>query len=123
MKEVKDSVRSIVRIGYDGKVYKIFKGTDAEKRYATEVEVLEHLKENGCQFVPQLLEKDDGQLQIVTTNCGHPVAKMGKERQEEIFRELEDYGVRHSDQFLRNITYDHQRGRFCVIDFELAEIL
>ena len=36
---------------------------------------------------------------------------------------VETDGVRHLDAERRNITYDRQRGCFCIIDFELAEIL
>jgi hypothetical protein len=31
--------------------------------------------------------------------------------------------VRHLDAEPRNITYSDKMGRFCIIDFELAEIL
>jgi hypothetical protein len=41
-----------------------------------------------------------------------------------LFQALEkDYGVRHLDAEPRNITYSDKLGRFCIIDFELAEIL
>jgi tRNA A-37 threonylcarbamoyl transferase component Bud32 len=36
---------------------------------------------------------------------------------------LENYGVRHGDPFVRNVTYNTQLGRFCIIDFEFATIL
>ena len=40
------------------------------------------------------------------------------------FAKLErDYGVRHLDAEPRNITYSDKLGCFCIIDFELAEIL
>jgi hypothetical protein len=41
----------------------------------------------------------------------------------ELFDELETYGVRHDDAFLRNVTYRATDGRFCLIDFEFATIL
>jgi hypothetical protein len=41
----------------------------------------------------------------------------------ELFAELETYGVRHDDAFLRNVTYRATDGRFCLIDFEFATIL
>lgn len=124
MKEVKDTVRSTVHVAYDGTVHKVFKGTDARKRYDTERRVLEVLEERGCPNVPRLLEHDDAKLKIVTTNCGHSVTRMSDKRVSELFDELETkYGVRHGDRFLRNITYDHRKGCFCVIDFELAEIV
>ncbi len=124
MKEIKDTVRASVHVGYDGRVHKVFKGTDARARFETESRVLELLCERGCPNVPRLLERHPEELKIVTTNCGHPVSKLGEDRMHELFDELETtYGVRHKDQFLRNITYDHRRGSFCVIDFELAEVL
>jgi serine/threonine protein phosphatase PrpC len=42
---------------------------------------------------------------------------------EELFAELESFGVRHDDAFLRNITYRSSDGRFCIIDFEFSTIL
>ena len=122
MKQIKDTVRAKVRVGYDGRVHKTFRGTDRDKRYAREKEVLLALKERGCDFVPELLEWDDESLTIVTTNCGSPVDKLGEERVSALFGSLHKFGVKHGDEFLRNITYDARRGRFCVIDFELAEL-
>ena len=48
---------------------------------------------------------------------------LNPERQIEIFAEFENYGVRHEDRELRNITYRISDGRFCVIDFEFATLL
>ena len=36
---------------------------------------------------------------------------------------LEQFGVRHDDPDIRNVTYNNAAGRFCLIDFELATIL
>ena len=44
-------------------------------------------------------------------------------KRNQIFAELEQYGVQHDDAEVRNITYSQQLGRFCVIDFEFATIL
>jgi hypothetical protein len=41
----------------------------------------------------------------------------------EIYDSLLAFGVRHQDAVLRNITYDRRAGRFCVIDFEFAQLL
>ncbi|MEZ6107616.1 MAG: hypothetical protein R3B96_16235 [Pirellulaceae bacterium] len=60
---------------------------------------------------------------LVTSNCGGGVEQLSDGKQKEIFAELEQYGVRHDDPFLRNITYRNSDGRFCVIDFEFATIL
>lgn len=123
MHQVKDTQRATVRIGYDGRVHKTFRGPKAQERYETETRVLKLLEERGCEFVPRLLEADPEELKIITTNCGARVDHLGAERMKEIFAELEKYGVRHDDAEMRNITYRQSDGRFCVIDFEFATIL
>ena len=123
MHEIKDTARSIVRIGYDGKVYKTFRGHDAKQRFENEVRVLRYLEERGCDFVPRVLETQPETLHLVTSNCGARVERMTDDRLKELFTELEKYGVRHDDAYLRNVTYRHSDGRFCLIDFELATIL
>ena len=123
MHEVKDTPRALVRIGFDGRVHKTFRGHQARERFDNEVRILRHLEARGCDFVPRLLEVDPDNLKIVTTNCGKLVEHIDEARQKEIFAELEHYGVRHDDAFLRNITYRISDGRFCLIDFELATLL
>src|SRR3954469_24315963 len=123
MHEMKDTARAMVRIGYDGRVHKTFRGHQAKERFDHEVRVLRYLQERGCNFVPQLLEVEPSELKIVTTNCGGRVDRLNEERQKELFAELERYGVRHEDPELRNITYRVSDGRFCIIDFEFATIL
>lgn len=123
MREIKDTGRAIVRIGYDGKVHKTFRGPNAEERFKNEVRVLKHLEERNCTFVPKLLESDPETLKIVTTNCGARVERLSDTRVAELFQELEAFGVRHDDPYLRNVTYRASDGRFCLIDFELATIL
>jgi tRNA A-37 threonylcarbamoyl transferase component Bud32 len=123
MHEMKDTARALVRIGYDGRVHKTFRGHQAKERFEHEVRVLQHLEKRGCPFVPRLLEIEPANLKIVTTNCGRRVDQLNEERQKELFAELEQYGVRHEDRELRNITYRTTDGRFCVIDFEFATLL
>lgn len=123
MHDVKDTARASVRIGFDGRVHKVFRGHLAAERFQHEVRVLRYLEERGCTFVPRLLEVDAAALRMVTTNCGTRVERVGAERQKELFAELETFGVRHEDQDLRNITYRVADGRFCLIDFEFATIL
>ena len=123
MTVVKDTLRAIVRVGYDGRVYKTFRGPKAEERFANEVRVLKYLEERGCPFVPRLLEHDPDQLKIVTTSCGTRVDHLDAERTRELFEELLQYGVRHDDADVRNVTYRRSDGRFCLIDFEFATIL
>lgn len=123
MREMKDTARASVRIGYDGRVHKIFRGHQAKERFDHEVLVLRYLEKQGCTFVPKLLEVEPENLKIVTTNCGSRVDQLNAERQAEVFAELETFGVRHEDRELRNITYRTSDGRFCIIDFEFATIL
>ena len=123
MHEIKDTLRALVRIAYDGRVFKTFRGPQAAERFATEVAVLRHLEARGCDFVPRLLESDPESLRIVTTNCGARVEHLDATRAREIFAELLPYGVRHDDAEVRNITYRQRDGRFCVIDFEFATLL
>jgi hypothetical protein len=123
MDQVKDTLRALVRLSYDGRVYKTFRGPDAQKRFDNEVAVLKHLEARGCTFVPRLLEADPAQLRIITTNCGGRVDHLDDERLKEIYAELLPYGVRHDDAEVRNVTYRQSDGRFCLIDFEFATIL
>ena len=123
MQEAKNTARAIVRIGYDGRVFKQFLGPKARERFENEVRVLKYLERKKCEFVPRLISKEDKNLEIVTSNCGQRVERMGQDRQDQIFASLEQFGVRHDDPALRNITYSQQMGRFCVIDFEFATIL
>lgn len=121
---LKDGIRSQVRIDFNGNVHKRLRGTGADERYATEVAVLKVLEERGCPYVPRLLEEHPEELYFVTTNCGKPADQISKEKADRIFAKLEqDYGIRHLDAEPRNITYSDKMGSFCVIDFELAEIL
>src|SRR3954462_4110152 len=123
MHQVKDTQRALVRVAYDGRVHKTFRGPKAEERFATEVRVLQYLESRGCPFVPKLIEFHPDQLKIVTTNCGSRVEHLDEDRLKEIFAELLTYGVRHDDAEMRNVTYRQSDGRFCLIDFEFATIL
>jgi tRNA A-37 threonylcarbamoyl transferase component Bud32 len=120
---MKDTPRALVRISFDGRVHKTFRGHLAKERFAQEVRVLRYLEKRGCPFVPRLLESDPAELKLVTTNCGTRVDQVNPERQQELFAELETFGVRHEDREIRNITYRKSDGRFCIIDFEFATIL
>lgn len=123
MIKVKDTLRSTVNLTFDGRVIKTYHGPDAEKRYNNEVLVLRHLERQGCPFVPRLLETDKKQLRIITNNCGSRVEHLDRERQEELFAELQKFGVRHDDPDQRNVTYRPSDGRFCLVDFEFATLL
>jgi serine/threonine protein phosphatase PrpC len=123
MQEVKNTQRALVRIGYDGSVHKTFRGPQAYARFENEVRVLRYLEKRGCEFVPRLLEVDEADLKIVTTNCGSRVDQVNPEKLKSLFDELETFGVRHDDPEIRNVTYRRTDGRFCLIDFEFATLL
>ncbi|HEY1110248.1 MAG TPA: serine/threonine protein phosphatase [Opitutaceae bacterium] len=123
MHNVKDTARATVRIGFDGRVHKTFRGHFARERFEHEVRVLKYLEERGCTFVPKVLESDPAILKLVTTNCGQRVDQLDPEKLKALFAELETFGVRHEDRELRNVTYRIADGRFCLIDFEFATIL
>jgi tRNA A-37 threonylcarbamoyl transferase component Bud32 len=123
MLKVKDTLRATVHLGFDGRVFKAYHGPDAAVRFANEVRVLKYLEKRGCDFVPRLLEADEKNLRIITTNCGQRVERIDDQRVKETFAELEKFGVRHDDADPRNITYRFSDGRFCLIDFEFATIL
>ncbi len=123
MHEIKDTQRALVRIGFDGLVHKTFRGHQAYARFANEVRVLRYLEARGCGFVPKLMQEDAAALKIVTTSCGSRVDHISPERLKELFAELETFGVRHDDPEIRNLTYRQSDGRFCIIDFEFAELL
>ena len=123
MHDVKDSKQATVRIGYDGRVHKTFRGPLAARRFDNELRVLKYLEQKNCPFVPRVLEHDRSKLYMVTTNCGSIVDKISQKKLDHLFQELEQYGVRHDDPYARNVTYNSDMGRFCLIDFEFASIL
>ena len=123
MQEAKNTARALVKIGYDGRVHKFFRADKAAERFENELTVLQYLERRNCHFVPRVLGFDRENLELVTSNCGARVERMGDDRVKELFAELEAFGVRHEDAFLRNITYRASDGRFCLIDFEFATIL
>ncbi len=123
MQEAKNTARSLVRLSYDGRVHKTFRGHLARERFEHEVRVLRYLEKQGCPFVPRVVEADPEMLHLVTTNCGKRVDHLNEAKLRQIYAELEQYGVRHEDPYMRNVTYDARLGRFCLIDFEFATIL
>ena len=120
MLKVKDTLRATVRLSFDGRVHKTFRGPKADERFENEVKVLRFLEKQRCPFVPRLLEAYPEQLRIVTSNCGSRVEHLDDERLKELFAELQTYGVRHDDAEARNVTYRQSDGRFGLIDFEFA---
>ena len=101
-----------------------FRGTDADTRCATEVNILKALEERGCDYVPVLLDHNLEENYLCTTNCGSPAPNISRKKSDSLFKKLEEeFGVRHDDPEPRNVTYDPKAGQFCVIDFELATLL
>ncbi|MEX0325959.1 MAG: serine/threonine protein phosphatase [Puniceicoccaceae bacterium] len=123
MPEVKDSKQATVHVGYDGRVHKTFRGPLAERRFQNELRVLKYLEQQNCPFVPRVLEHDASKLYMVTTNVGSIVDKISQSKLDHLFQELEQYGVKHDDPYARNVTYNADMGRFCLIDFEFARIM
>ena len=123
MLTVKDTQRATVQVCFDGSVRKHFHGPKAQERFDNELHVLRHLEKTGCPFVPRVISADPEKLLLVTTNCGSRVDQLEPDRCKELFAELGQYGVRHDDPELRNVTYRQQDGRFCLIDFEFATVL
>jgi len=123
VEDAKDTARALVKIGYDGSVHKFFRHKNAQERFENELRVLQYLESRGCDFVPRVLGYDTEHLELVTTNCGGRVDRMDDEKLKSLFDQLETFGVRHDDPFLRNVTYNPKTGHFCLIDFEFATIL
>lgn len=123
MLKVKDTLRATVNLTFDGRVIKVYHGPQAKERFDNETRVLKFLEEKNCPFVPRLLEADPERLRIITSNCGTRVEHLDDKRRDELFAELEQFGVRHDDPDIRNVTYRRSDGRFCLIDFEFATIL
>ena len=124
MRNLKDGIRSLVKIDFYGNVHKYFRGTDADKRAFNEAYVLKILEDRGCPNVPRLLEFTPEENYIITTNCGSPAPDVTKKKAEKLFTKLkEEYGVIHDDPEPRNITYDEKMGEFCMIDFELSTVI
>ena len=67
MEEAKNTARAMVRIGYDGRVHKYFKGPQAQERYENELRVLKFLEERDCSFVPKILDRNAGELYLPLT--------------------------------------------------------
>ena len=124
MRNLKDGIRSLVKIDYHGNVHKYFRGTDKEERFANEIRILKALEQRGCDYVPRYIDSNESELHLITTSCGSPAPDISQKKTDKLFGELEQkYGVRHDDPFSRNITYEPNAGRFCIIDFELATLL
>ncbi len=124
MRNLKDGIRSLVKIDFYGNVHKYFRGTDKEARCANEVKILKALEKRGCTNVPVLLDYNLEENYIKTTNCGSPAPDISRKKSDALFAKLEkQFGVRHDDPEPRNITYDPVAGQFCIIDFELATLL
>jgi len=88
MHEAKNTQRALVRIGYDGRVHKHFRGPNAAERFANEVRVLKVLEERQCDYVPRVIEAHEDQLYLITTNCGARVERISEGKVKSLFDEL-----------------------------------
>src|SRR4030081_1483966 len=70
MNEVKDKLRATVRIGYDGRVSKTYRGPKAAERFDTEVRVLRHLEAVNCPNVLVLPVQNQYKSRILATDFG-----------------------------------------------------
>ena len=93
MQEAKNTARALVRIGYDGRVHKHFKGPQARERFANEQRVLEFLAQKGCAFVPRLISSNPTELYLITSNAGQRVEHISKVKCQQMFAKLEQFGV------------------------------
>ena len=124
MRDLKNGIRSLVRIDFYGHVHKYFRGTDKEPRCANEVKILKVLAKRKCPNVPILLDYNLEECFIKTTNCGSPANNISRAKADSLFNQLkENFGVIHDDPEPRNITYSDRLGEFCIIDFELATLV
>ncbi|MEM9400521.1 MAG: hypothetical protein AAF984_09955, partial [Verrucomicrobiota bacterium] len=123
MEEIKDTKRSMVRISFDGRVYKTFRATQARERFLNELYVLKYLEQKKCPFVPKIIDSNEENLELTMTSCGQRIEQISAAKLKSLFDDLESFGVRHEDADLRNVTYLQREGRFCIIDFEYATIL
>ena len=124
MRNLKDGIRSLVRIDFYGHVHKYFRGSDKEARCANEIKILQVLATRQCPTVPELLDYNQEECWIKTTNCGSPATNVTRKKADALFTALEqEYGVIHDDPEPRNITYSEILGGFCIIDFELATLI
>ena len=89
MHEAKNTARALVRIGFDGRVHKYFKGPQARERYENELRVLQYLERKGCDFVPKALVWDDDELYLVTSNAGKRVDHVSDAKCKKLFDKLE----------------------------------
>ena len=123
MTPLKNTKRAFVLKTSHGHIRKTFTGPKRDVRFWNEVRILKHLNEQGCPFVPKLICIDKPNLTIVVSYAGESVQRISEQKLEEVFSNLESYGVRHQDQAARNILYNHRTGEFAVIDFEFAELI
>ncbi len=123
MLTVKDTLRATVRVSFEGQVSKQFHGFRAQERFENEIRILRHLEVQQCPFVPRVINADPITRIMITTNCGSRVHHLDEKRCKELFEQLGEFGVRHEDPDIRNVTYRQQDGRFCLIDFEFASLI
>jgi hypothetical protein len=118
MQEAKDTRRALVHIGLRWAGAQDLSAVIWPANASKTKSVCCAIWRRAAANLSPVLEADPENLKMITTNCGSRVDHMARTAMKELFAELEQYGVRHDDPFLRNITYRFSDGRFCVIDFE-----
>jgi len=116
MHEMKDTARALVRIGYDGRVHKTFRGHLAKQRFDHEVRVLRHLEGAAAPSVPPVARGRSANLKIVDDQL-RPARRSGQRRaQRELWAELENVRRAPRRPGRPHINYRTTDGRFCIID-------
>ena len=122
MQEMKDTARATVRIGFDGRVHKTFRGHMAKRAVRPRSARAALPRSNAAaRSCPACSKWNRSNFEIVTTNCGGRVDQLNPERQIALFAELEKFGVRHEDRGLRNITYRVGRRPFLHHRFRIRD--
>ncbi len=123
MEQVKDTLRATVRISYDGKVYKTFRGPTPMSVSPPKFGCSAISKSDNVPSFRAFWRRIAAQLRIVTTNCGRRVEHLDDEPGEGAFCRTCHMGSATTMPRCRNVTYRQSDGRFCLIDFEFATIL
>ncbi len=120
---VRRLLASHVRVGFDQRVHKWYLGPHAKRRMANEVAVLTHLANQGCPFVPRIIQHDLERLYMTTTYCGARAQRPESEMVASIYAQLLPFGVQHNDPTPDYLIYDPMLFRYCIVDFQLSSLI
>ena len=124
MRNLKDGIRSLVKIDFYGNVHKYFRGTDKEKRFTNEIRILKASNNVAVNMCPATSNptRVSSTLLPATVALQLQISQRKKPRKSFVISKKNMVSATMI-RFPRNITYDPNEGRFCVIDFELATLL